>query len=290
MAGSIGHGRAKFTTGTRLGSSADRGWKGLLAERWRHAEGDLGEVQVRDTEVIVMLQGRLHVRRRGDGRLQRCDAVPGTVWLCPKGVYEDMIHLYGEVEESIHLFLPASPLSETALRELDIDPDKLDLHYDGGFHDPLIERIARAIHSEMVAAPAGDPGGDAGAASGSHLRTIQPVPDPVRNRPRAARRPPRLTRPRHIDTHLARVTIRTLQRGCPSVHLPGSRSAREAPHATSTGRQRQCEALMRRGSTGHSPLRIFFPPVHECFSACRKPGAVSSAFLAAGFDPLRVTT
>ena len=156
MAGSNGHGRAKFTTGTRLGSSADRGWKGLLAERWQHAEGDLGEVQVRDTEVIVMLQGRLHVRRRGDGRLQRCDAVPGTVWLCPKGVYEDMIHLYGEVEESIHLFLPASPLSETALRELDIDPDKLDLHYDGGFHDPLIERIARAIHSEMVdPAPAG---------------------------------------------------------------------------------------------------------------------------------------
>ena len=156
MAGSGGHGRAKFTTGTRLGSSAGRGWKGLLAERWRHAEGDLGEVQVRDTEVIVMLRGGLQVRRRGDGRLQRCDAVPGTIWLCPKGVYEDMIHLYGEVEESIHLYLPASPLSETALRELDIDPDKLDLHYDGGFHDPLIERIARAIHSEMVdPAPAG---------------------------------------------------------------------------------------------------------------------------------------
>ena len=156
MADSGRHGRAKFTTGTRLGTSTGRGWKGLLAERWRHAEGDLGEDQARDTEVIVMLRGGLHIRRRGDGRLQRCDAVPGTIWLCPKGVYEDMIHLYGEVEESIHLFLPASPLSEMALRELDIDPDKLDLHYDGGFHDPLIEQIARAIHSEMVdPAPAG---------------------------------------------------------------------------------------------------------------------------------------
>ena len=150
------HGRAKYTTGIRLGTSRDCGWNGLLAERWRHSEGDLGEVRVRDTEVIVMLRGRLHVRRRGDGRLQHCDAVPGTVWLCPNGVREDMIRLYGEVEESIHLYLPSSPLSETALQELDVDPAKVGLHYDGGIQDFLIEQIARAVHSEMTdPAPAG---------------------------------------------------------------------------------------------------------------------------------------
>ena len=151
-----GHGRAKYVTGTRLGTSRERGWNGLLAERWRHSEGNLGEVQVRDTEIIVMLQGRLHVRRRGDGQLQHCDAVPGTVWLCPDGVCEDMIHLYGEVEESIHIFLPSSPLSATVLQELDVDPDKVGLHYDGGFRDFLIEQIARTIHREMTdPAPAG---------------------------------------------------------------------------------------------------------------------------------------
>ena len=150
MASLGGHGHAKYTTGTRLGTSDGRGWDGLLVERWRHSEGDLGEVQVRDTEIIVLLRGRLHVRRRGDGRLQRCDAVPGTAWLCPNGVHEDMIRLYGEVEESIHLFLPASPLSDTTLREIDADPGNADLHYKGGFHDPLIEQIARAIHSELV--------------------------------------------------------------------------------------------------------------------------------------------
>ncbi len=145
-----GHGRAKYTTGTRLGTSDGRGWSGLLAERWRHSEGDLGEVEVRDTEIIVMLQGGLRVRRRGDGRLQQCEAVPGTIWLCPAGVREDMIRLYGEVRESIHLFLPASPLSATALREIDVDPDTVGLHYEGGFRDPLIEQIARAIHGEMI--------------------------------------------------------------------------------------------------------------------------------------------
>ncbi len=148
--------KAKYTTGTRLGTSIGRGWKGLLAERWTHSAGDLGEVQVRDTEVIVMLQGRLHVRRRGDGHLQHCNAVPGTIWLCPNGVEEDMIRLYGEVTESIHLFLPALPLSETVLEETGVDSDAVDLHYQGGFRDPLIEQIAWAIRAEMTdPAPAG---------------------------------------------------------------------------------------------------------------------------------------
>ena len=151
-----GHGPAKYPTGTRLGTSEGQGWKGLLAKRWRNPAGDLGAVQVRDTEVIVMLQGRLPIRRRGDGEVQHCNAVPGTIWLCPAGVYEDMIHLYGEVRESIHLFLPAVPLAETALREINVDPARVSLRYDGGFRDPLIEQIARNIQAEMLdPAPAG---------------------------------------------------------------------------------------------------------------------------------------
>lgn len=67
-----------------------------------------------------------------------------------------MIHLYGEIGESVHIYLPAAPLSATALRELDLDPDHVRLHYDGGFRDPLIEQIARAVRAEMTdPAPAG---------------------------------------------------------------------------------------------------------------------------------------
>lgn len=145
-----GHERAKYTTGTRLRTSEDRGWKGLQAECWHHSEGELGQVEVRDTEVIVLIRGQLPVRRRGDGRIQHCDAVPGTFWVCPAGVYEDMIHLYGEVRESLHLFLPSLPLAETAIRELDVDPDRISLRYDGGFRDPLIEQIALNIRAEML--------------------------------------------------------------------------------------------------------------------------------------------
>ena len=148
------HGKAKYTTGTRLGTS--QGWEGVLAERWSHTEGDLGEVEVRDTEVIVMLDGQLPIRRRGDGQMQHCNAVPGMIWLCPNGVHEDMIHLFGDVRESMHLFLPAVPLSQTSVREIDIDLDTVQLKYQGGFRDPLIEQIAWAIRAEMIdPAPAG---------------------------------------------------------------------------------------------------------------------------------------
>ncbi len=145
----IGHGKAKYITGTSLGSSRGLGWRGVLAERWHHSEGDLGEVVPRDTEVIVMLDGRLRVRRRGDGQLQQHDAMPGTVWLCPAGIREDMIHLYGDIRDSIHLYLPALPLSKTALADLDVDPSRVRLRYEGGFRDPLIEAIGRTVAAEL---------------------------------------------------------------------------------------------------------------------------------------------
>ena len=150
MARVTGHGRQKYVTGTRLGTSRGLGWTGLLAERWSHVEGDLGEVEPRETEVVVMLQGRGRVRRRGDGRLETHDAVPGTVWLCPAGIREDMIRVYGDIRETLHMYLPTSSLAETFLRETDADLDKVSLHYDAGFHDPLIEQIAWSVYEEMT--------------------------------------------------------------------------------------------------------------------------------------------
>lgn len=145
----VGHGDSKYTTGTRLASSAGRGWQGMLAEAWRHKAGDLGEIRPRETEVIVMLEGRLRVRRRGDGRLQYHEATAGTVWLCPAGIGEDMIRLYDDIDEGLHMYLPASPLSAGAFEELGLDPGTVRLRYEGGFRDPLIEQIGRTVRAEL---------------------------------------------------------------------------------------------------------------------------------------------
>ena len=184
-----GHSIDKYTTGTLLGSSDERGWTGLRAERWQNSEGELGEVEVCDTEVIVMIDGNLPIQRRGDGRFQKCDAVPGTVWICPSGVSEDMIHVYGEVRESLHLFLPASLLSQTALAELGVDPDKVELHYEGGFRDLLIEQIGRGIRNEMFnPSPTGDMLVETLAlALGAHMMRHHSNLDSVSAAPPAAR-------------------------------------------------------------------------------------------------------
>lgn len=145
-----GHGKEKYVTGTQLGTSHDLGWEGILAERWHHSEGELGEVQVRNTEILVLLQGQLAIRRRGDGKLLHSYAVPGTAYLNPHGVHEDMIRLYGEIKESLHLVLPAAPLSQTMLREIDVDPSTVQLHFTSGFRDPMIAQIAWTIHAEMT--------------------------------------------------------------------------------------------------------------------------------------------
>ncbi len=75
------HVPAKYITGTQLGTSSGRGWTRLLAERWRHAPGQLGNAPGHETEVAVILRGRLPVRRRDHGRAQDCYAIPGTVAL-----------------------------------------------------------------------------------------------------------------------------------------------------------------------------------------------------------------
>ena len=162
------HVPAKYVTGTQLGTSDGLGWTGLLAERWRHAPGQLGDAHGPETEVVVILQGRLPIRRFG-GRSRDCYVVPGTIGLCPPGVQEETVQLHGEVPESLHLFLPS--LADTARREFDIDPDKVRLRYERGFRDSLIEGIGRAIRAEMLdPTPAGNTLVETlGSALGVHL-------------------------------------------------------------------------------------------------------------------------
>ena len=144
-----GHGDQKYITGFCKASSSSRKWSQLLAERWSHKAGYLGTVKPTDTEVAILVDGKVKVHRRGDGQLQKTNAVPGTIWLCPAGIHEEEIHLFDDIKECIHLYIPAKPFSDSALKEFNIDPNKLQLRYEGGFRDDLIEQIARSIVAEM---------------------------------------------------------------------------------------------------------------------------------------------
>lgn len=146
-----GHGNQKYITGTMHNSSSARNWSSILVERWEHHGGKLHPLSPSETEIAIQLSGHSRVRRRGDGKLQDNHSMPGTVWLCPAGIYEKSVNIFGPIEECLHIYIPAKLFSRSALEDFDIDPANIELCYEGGFRDKLIEQIGRAMSTEMQA-------------------------------------------------------------------------------------------------------------------------------------------
>jgi AraC family transcriptional regulator len=145
----IGHGFEKYPTGRLLGSSIERRWPHLFAERRSHPPGDLLPYTPKHTEVALLLHGSSTLTRQAAGIRQRFAAVPGTVWLCPAGLREDLISSSQAIAEVLHIYLSASTFSAL---ETNIGCKKIteaSIRYEGGFRDPLIEQIAQVILSEM---------------------------------------------------------------------------------------------------------------------------------------------
>jgi AraC family transcriptional regulator len=145
-----GHSVDKYVTGRLLQTSNARRWSNLLAERWSHAPGELPPLTPRDTEVAVLLNGRSVVDRIGSGMRQVTHGRPGTVWLCPAGIREEFINVTEPIADCVHIFLPARPFDETMLRDLDIDPRRVELRYEAVDQDPFIDQIALQIADELT--------------------------------------------------------------------------------------------------------------------------------------------
>jgi AraC family transcriptional regulator len=144
------HSREKYITGHNLETSRNLGWDRVLAETWQHNAGPLNDVCPKATEVAVMLSGNVKVRRRGNGELQETVGIPGTIWLCPAGILEQDLLISGTIKECMHLYIDPSSIAAAAMEEFDIDPRLANLHYIGGFQDPMVEHIARTIKQEMA--------------------------------------------------------------------------------------------------------------------------------------------
>jgi AraC family transcriptional regulator len=146
----LGHSVDQYVTGRMLQTSNARRWSNLLAERWSHAPGELPPLTPRDTEVAVLLNGRSLVDRIGSGMRQVTHGRPGTVWLCPAGIREEFINVAEPIADCVHIFLPARPFDETMLRDLDIDPRRVELRYEAVDQDPFIDQIALQIVDELT--------------------------------------------------------------------------------------------------------------------------------------------
>jgi AraC family transcriptional regulator len=71
------------------------------------------------------------------------------VWLCPSGIKEEFINVEEPIQECLHIFLPGRPFDETVLRDLDIDPRRVELRYETVAQDAFIGQVAGQILSEL---------------------------------------------------------------------------------------------------------------------------------------------
>jgi AraC family transcriptional regulator len=157
MATLLDHGRKKFTDAGLLASSAGRGWSGVAAEVRRHPAGHLPSILPEQMEVTLALTGNRAgvVQRRGNGTRQETRVEPGTVWLCPIGVFEDSIFISEAIEQVAHVYLSASAFagfSEDS-RSGVVRPDSIG--YIAGLDDSLVGEMTRAIVAELAHETAG---------------------------------------------------------------------------------------------------------------------------------------
>jgi AraC family transcriptional regulator len=144
------HGDRKFQHSRLLLSSVDRGWSSIAADLRFHPECEVASFKPGYTEVVIAMHGVSGlVLRKGVGEQHETRARPGTVWLAPAGVEEE-ISVAGVHEQVLHLYLPQQTFNSLASNDT-FRPDPYSLRYLSDIQDDMIREIGRAILSELAA-------------------------------------------------------------------------------------------------------------------------------------------
>jgi len=133
----------------KLQTSAPLGWKSMLAELWRHESCGFDTCLSPSTKVIININGRARTQRSGAGQLQIHDATEGMIWISPAGLQEKDIKVENGALEALHLYMPHRQMVRIGTEELDINCSSMEIRYEGGFRDPVIEALGRSILSEL---------------------------------------------------------------------------------------------------------------------------------------------
>lgn len=147
----IEHGRRKFSQAGVLAGSQDRNWANLAAEIRAHTAGHLPSIMPEQMEVTLALSGDGTgiVQRRGNGTRQETPVLPGTLWLCPIGVFEDSIFMSQPIERVAHVYLPASLFRQFSAESRGAALHPWSIGYIAGLADPLVGQMMAAIVAEL---------------------------------------------------------------------------------------------------------------------------------------------
>jgi AraC family transcriptional regulator len=142
----------KYFEAGLLRSSAGRGWVGVAAELRNHASGLIADRKTAvDTELAIAVGGSPEsvIRRKSGKNLDECAAAPGTVWVCPAGIQEELIEASALTSHILHVYLPKKTiedLTDDSLRGADAFEY---VRYANGYPDTLIAQCGLAIAQEL---------------------------------------------------------------------------------------------------------------------------------------------
>jgi AraC family transcriptional regulator len=182
------HGDRKFWGSRLLLSSVGRGWESIAADLRSHPTCEVASFKPNYTEVAISLQGCSGlVRRRGAGEQHEIVPRPGTIFLAPAGVEEE-ICLTGVHERTLHLYLPQQTFNSLTNDDA-FRPDPYALRYLSDIQDDMIREIGRAILSEMTAESSAGTMFAEAAARALAARLAHSYAEPARGRPQGHRSP-----------------------------------------------------------------------------------------------------
>jgi len=144
------HGDRRFWQSRLLQSSIDRGWSSIAADLCSHPKCEVASFKPGFTEVAIAMHGCSGlVIRKGVGEQHETRVRPGTIFLAPAGVEEE-IFIAGRHEQVLHLYLPQQTFNSLASDDT-FRPDPYAIRYLSDIQDDMIREIGRAILSELAA-------------------------------------------------------------------------------------------------------------------------------------------
>jgi AraC family transcriptional regulator len=140
----------KYPRSGLLLSSASRGWPSITAELRFHPICEVTSFKPDYAEVAIAVHECSGlVLRKGVSEHHETHSRPGTIWLAPAGVEEE-ISIAGVHEQVLHLYLPQQTFNSLASDDT-FRPDPYSLRYLSDIQDDMIREIGRAILSELAA-------------------------------------------------------------------------------------------------------------------------------------------
>jgi AraC family transcriptional regulator len=131
-------------------ASAFADWDGLSAEVRLHDDTEVPGFVQPDLEVAVAINGTAVVTCHSAGKAHERIARPGTIWICPPGTDVDSVRSRGGSLEVLHLYLSHDLMVRGGLDDFGVVEGAGRIAQVGGVQDPLIEQIARTVHTELT--------------------------------------------------------------------------------------------------------------------------------------------